>query len=138
MSVGERNVFEDLPAQRALADRLQPGLQVGEILRAGEVGELGFEAFQVAERVVVNDADQTEEFQERVLQGCRGEEDFRERGDSVFDGVGDAVGRLVNVSEPVRLINHNEIPIHLADVGVVWAGEVVRANDYGLGLAERV
>ena len=72
------------------------------------------------------------------MQGCRGEKDFREWGDSVLDGVGDAVGRLVDIPEPVRLVNHDEIPIHLADVGVVWAGEVVGANDYRLGLAERV
>ena len=61
MSVGEGNVFEDLPAQRALADRLQPGLQVGKISWAGEVGELGVKAFLVAERVVVNDADQAKD-----------------------------------------------------------------------------
>ena len=72
------------------------------------------------------------------MQRRRGEEDFREWGDSVLDGVGDPVGRLVNVPEPVRLVDHNEIPIHLADVGVVGAGEVVRANNYRFGLAERV
>ena len=61
--------------------------------------------------------------------GRRGEENFGEAGNGVFDGVGDAVGRLVNIPQPVRLVNDNQIPVHLTDVNVVGAGEVVGAND---------
>ena len=68
MAVGVLDVLQHLAAERALADGLQPLLQVREIGVVAEPREAGAEALQVAEGEVVDDADQAVEFQQRVLQ----------------------------------------------------------------------
>ena len=63
-----------------------------------------------------------------MQRGC-GEQNFRKRGNGIFDGVRNAVGRLVNIPQPVRFINDNEIPFYLLNINVLAAGKVIRAND---------
>ena len=73
-ALGVGDVGSDLPAQRAVADGLQPRLQRLEDLLLVQIGELLAEALQVAEGVLVDEADQAEELQQRVLQRRRGEQ----------------------------------------------------------------
>ena len=57
---GERDVCRDLTPEGTMTDRLEPGLQRLENLILREIGELVSKALEVAERVLVDEADQTE------------------------------------------------------------------------------
>ena len=131
--LGVRDVARDLAAQRAMADRLQPGLERLEHLLLAEIGELLAKALQVAERVLVNEADEAEELQKRVLQGSSRQEQFGGVGERTLEGVGDDVGRLVDIAEPVGFVDHHQIPRGVGYVGCLAAGKLVGADDDFVG-----
>ena len=85
MAVGVLHVLQHLPPQRALADRREPLLQLGEVGVVAEAGEARAVALQVAEGEVVDDADQPVQLQQRVLQRRRREQHLRERRDRLLD-----------------------------------------------------
>ena len=58
MSVGVLDVFENLPSERALAQRLEPFLQLVEVALVGEAREALLKALLIAEGKVVDDADE--------------------------------------------------------------------------------
>jgi hypothetical protein len=63
--------------------------------------------------VLVNDADQAEEFEERVLKWGCGQKQLVERRKGTFEGVSDFVCGLVDVSEAMGFINDGEVPSDL-------------------------
>ena len=76
MTLGER-IFHKrhgLSAERAVADRFEPRLKRLEDQFLTEVGELVAEALEVAEAVLVDEAHEAEEFEQRVLQRRGGEQ----------------------------------------------------------------
>ncbi len=46
-----------------------------------------------------------------------------------LDRFGDDVAGLVNIAQPVRLVEHDQIPVDALDVGSLGLGKLVRAND---------
>ena len=123
MPLGERDVGSDLAAQRAVADGLEPRLERLEDLLLAQIGELLAEALQVAERVLVDEAHQAEQFEQGVLQRRRREQQLVLAGERQLEGVGDDVGWLVDVAQPVRLVDDHEVP------GTRWtSAALLRAN----------
>ena len=62
---------------------------------------LAAETLDVSKDVLVNDADQPEEFEERVLKRRCSQKKLIEWGKGAFDRVPDLVCRLVDVAEPM-------------------------------------
>jgi hypothetical protein len=75
---------------------------------------LAAEALNVPEGVLVNDADQTEKFEERVLKWRCSQKQFIEWGEGVLDRISNLVCRLIDITEPVSFINNGEVPSDLA------------------------
>ena len=67
MTLGKGNVGGHLSPQGAVAERLQPLLQGMKLVLLVEAGKLLSEAFKVAKGAIVNETDQTVEFEQRVL-----------------------------------------------------------------------
>lgn len=76
--LGVADVFEDLATKGAFANETEA-------------------FFQVAEGVFVNEADQPVEFEQGVLQRCRGEQQFRRMFQGGAKFASDLVLRLVDV-----------------------------------------
>ncbi len=112
-----------------MADRCEPALQRGEHLLLGQVAELLAEALEVAEDLVVDDADQAEQLEERVLERRGREQELRRRRQGLLQRVGDDVGRLVDIAQPVRFVHHHQVPGRVVDVRRLVARELVRADD---------
>ena len=129
MPPGVGNVLQDLLAQGTVAERSQASLQGVENLLLTQVGELFTEALEVAEGVFVDEANQAEQFEERVLERGGGEEQFGHSGQRPLEHVGDDVARLVHVAQPVRFVDDDEIPVNPGDVGSLRPGELVGAKD---------
>ena len=51
------------------------------------------------------------------------------RSDGVLDRIGDFVPRLVDVPQPMRFVNHYQVPLGLPHVHVLRPGELVRTED---------
>ncbi len=97
VAVGVAHVLEDLPAQGALADRRQARLQLRVILAIAQAREAGAEALQAAEDVVVDDADQPVEFEERVLERGGGEQQLGVRSERLLQRQRDLTRVLVHI-----------------------------------------
>jgi len=132
VALREGDVGGDLAAQRAMADRSQPRLESLEDLLLAEVRELFSEAREVAETVIVDDADETKEFEQRVLERRRGQQQFMATVERALQRVRDHVVRLVDVAQPVGLVDHDEIPRRSRDVARLAARELVRADHDGV------
>jgi hypothetical protein len=112
-----------------MAQRREAALQRGEHLLLREVAELLAEALEVAEHLIVDDAHQPEEFEERVLERRDGQQQLRRRRQGLLQRVRDDVRRLVDVAQPVRFVHHHEVPRGVVDVGCLVPRELVRADD---------
>ncbi len=108
--VGVRNVGCDLPAQCAVANRLQTRLESSENLVLSQVGELLTETLEIAEGVLVDDAGETEEFEQRILQRRGREKKLVAPLQRQLEGVRDDVRRLVNVAQSMRFIDDHQDP----------------------------
>lgn len=93
-----------------MADRLKSSLKAIET-EVVETGELIAEAGEITEHPVVDNTDQTEEFEQRVLQRCCREQQFWRIVQSIAQGTGDNIAGLINVTQAVGLIDHHQIPI---------------------------
>jgi hypothetical protein len=129
MPVRVLDVLQHLPPQRALTDEREPLLQTRELSVAGEPREPRSEALKVAEGKIVDHTDQPVELQERVLKRRGREQHLRIGHHGVLDRKRDLAGRLVDVPEPVRLVDDDQVPRGLSKVGVLRAGELVRAEN---------
>lgn len=65
-----RDVRRHLPAKRALAHRLQAGAKSPENFGLTQLKELFAKALYVAKDLIVKKADEAEQLEQRVLQGC--------------------------------------------------------------------
>ena len=128
-ALGVGDVSRDLPAQGAMADGLEARLERLEYLLLIQIGELLAEAFQVAEGVFVYETHQTEQFQQGILQGRRREQQLVLAGQCQFEGVGDDVRRLVDVAQPVRFVDHHQVPRHGLNVAGLALGELIGTDD---------
>src|SRR5437867_3612502 len=83
----------------------------------------------VSERWLVNKAHQAEKFEERVLQrrGC--EQERWHVFERLLERVGDDVRGLIDVAQPMCLINHHQVPRRVVNVGSLLARKLVGAND---------
>jgi hypothetical protein len=72
---------------------------------------------------------ETVKFEQRILQRCCRQQNFWRMADGILNRVRNPICRLVNISQTVRLIHDDQIPIHLFDINVLSAGEVIRADD---------
>ena len=115
-----------------MANGFQPGFEGVKHLILGQIGKLFAEAFQVAKRVFINEADQAKQFEQGILQGRGGQQELVFVCQSHFQRVGDDIGRLVNVAQPVGFIHDDEIPRRVGYIRGFVAGELVGANDNGI------
>lgn len=123
------HIRQHLAAQRALTERSQAGFQPVERRLVVEIGELLLETFEVAEDAVIHDADQSIEFEQRVLQGRSGKEELGRVFEGLLQGIGDDVGRFVDVSQPVGFVDHDKVPTHETDLRRLATCELVGADD---------
>ena len=93
-----------------MADRLEPVFQFIELVVPGQAGILGAEAFGIAERIVVDEADKAVKLHERILQRRRREQHLRRVGKRALEGLADAVVRPVDVAQPMRFVDDDQIP----------------------------
>jgi hypothetical protein len=131
------DIFQDLAAQRPLADGLQSAFEVIKIVFAGKSRKLVLETLQVTEGIIINDAHKAIEFKKGVLKRCGRQQEFGTVCHGVLDGVCDAVCRFIYVPQVMRFIDDNQIPFDLHDIGIFRSSEVIRAND-NLIMTERV
>ena len=130
---GVLDVGLDLAAQGAFADRADAVLQLFKAARLAQITELLAKAVEVAEHAIVDEAHQSVEFQECVLQGCGCEEHLARMGKRIAQSARRLVVGLVDVAQSVCLVHHHQIPGHRTD-GVRFAGrKLVRANDDAVG-----
>ena len=130
MAFRERHVLRDLATQGAVANRFEPCLERIENLLLAEIGELIAETAEIAEGVIVDDADEAEEFEQGVLQRSGGEQELVAFLQGSLEHVGDDVRGLVNIPQPVGFVDHHEIPRSPMDIGGLVAGKLVGANDH--------
>ena len=88
-----------------MADRFQAIPQNLKHALLAEVRKLLAEAPEIAEGVLVDKADETEQFQERILKGRRSQQQFLLLRERLLQRIRDDVGWLVNVAEPMGLID---------------------------------
>ncbi len=131
------DIFEDLSSQRSLADRLEPGLEIIEIVFPGKPGILVLEALKITEGIIINDTHEAKEFEKRVLKRRCGEEHLGRMGNRCFYSIGDPVRGLIHIPQMVRLVNDDEVPLDLLDVSVLAPGEMIRTDD-DVTLIERI
>ena len=130
------DVRQHLPTERAVADGLEPRLERLEYLFLAEIGELLAETLQVAKCMLVDEAHEAEQFQQRVLERRRGEKQLVLACQRQLERVGDDVRRLVNIAQPVGFVDHHEVPGQGVDVARLALREMVGA-DNDLGRLER-
>ncbi len=99
------HVLQRLTAQGAFAEGLEALLQLGEVDVVSQAREARSKALEVAERVLVHDADQTVELQQGILERRRREQHLRERRDGLLDREGDLARCLVDVPQAVRFVD---------------------------------
>ena len=82
--------------------------------------------------MLVEEAHQPIEFEQRVLQRRSGEKDLWATADRVLDGPGDLTVRLVHVPQAVGLVHDHEIPRDGTDGFRSGSREVVGAHNDGV------
>ena len=85
----------------------------------------------------VDEADEAEQFEERVLKWGGREQQFVFLGERLLQNVGDDIGRLVNIPQAVGFVDDDEIPRGVGDIGCLVAGELVGTDDEGVVYLER-
>ena len=130
---GETNVLIRITPQRALSD-LGDSLSQIIITHTTWVFHVAFfERIQGTEIVRVENADETVEFFEPVLQGCGGEHDGLGRGTADTCHVRGDLGLPGPVgAQPVGLIAHHQIPMPRQGQ-MLGIGELIGANQHLLG-----
>ena len=101
-------------------------------LLLGQVGELFAKALEIAECVLVNDADETEQFQQRILERRRRQQQLVPLFQRRLESIGNDVGRFVDVAQPMRFVNDDQVPRGSGDIRRLGASEVVGADDDGV------
>ena len=111
-----------------MADGLEAALQGLKDLLLAEIRKLLAEALEVAEGMLVNEADEAEQFEQRVLQGRGREQQLGTFLQRLLERVGDDVRGLVDIAEAVGFVNHHEVPSRVRDVGGLACGRTGRSR----------
>ena len=82
----------------------------------------------------VNETDEAVEFQQGILQRGGRQEKLVPVLKRLLQNVGDDVVRLVNIPQPVGLINHDQIPLRALHIRCLIPGELVGAEQNGVRL----
>lgn len=135
-AVGVLHVLQHLAPQRSLTERLEPLLQLSKV-SIGRSREACAKALDVAEREVIDDADESIQLEQRILKRRRSQQNFRTVVNRILHGNRDPAARLVDVAKPVGFIDDDEIPRCLLHVRFFAPHELIRANHDCL-LLERV
>ena len=85
-----------------------------ENLILSQICELLAKTLEIAESVLVDDACEAEQFEQRILQRRRREEKFMAFLQRQLECIGDHVGWLINVSQTMRFVNDHEVPRRVA------------------------
>jgi hypothetical protein len=88
--------------------------------------------------VLLQSADEPEEFHQRVLERSGGQEDLGLTGHCPFDRAGDLVTGLVDVPQAMCLVDDHEVPRHGPDGVRLGTSEVVGADDHGGFVVEEI
>ncbi len=128
-ALGVGDIGRDLTAQGAMANGFEPRLQRLENLFLIEIGKLFAEALRVAKHVLVDEADQTKQFQQGVLQRRGGKQKLVAAGQCHLQGIGDDVAGLVDVAKPMCFVDDDQIPRYGVYIGCLAAGKLIRADD---------
>jgi len=131
------DIRQDLPAESALANRPDALPKRPVVVWRVHPRKLAAKALQITESVFVDDADETVELEQRVLQGCGSKKRLLPIRESRLDGVRDFIACLVDIPQTMSFINDNEIPRRLPDIGIFGSSELVGAEN-DLGLVERI
>ena len=86
-------------------------------------------ALQVAKGVLVDEADQAKEFEQRVLQRCSREQQLVPPGQRQLQRVGDDVLRLVDVAQAMGFVDDHQIPWQGVHVARLAFDELVGTDD---------
>src|SRR5581483_25289 len=97
-AAGVRDVCNYLATQCAVANRLQSRFESIEHLGLAEIGKLFAKALQVAENVFVDEANESEQFEQRILKRRRREQQFVFASEGQLESVRDDVRWLVNIA----------------------------------------
>src|SRR5262249_14648968 len=124
-----RDVRRDLAPKGAVTHGCKATLQGGEDLLLCKIAELLSEALEISEDLVIDDADESEQFEQRILQRRGGEKQLWRVRQGLFQRVGDNVRGLVYVPEPVCFVHHHNVPGRVVDISRFVSGELVGAND---------
>jgi hypothetical protein len=133
-TLGVFDIGHHLAAQGAVAHGFNTSLKGIEHLRLVEVGELLPEAFQVAEGVLIDEAHQSEELQEGILQRGRRQQQFVLTGKRDFQCIGDNVGRLVDIAQPMGFVDDHQIPGNCFDIIRLALGKMIGTDGDFMGL----
>src|SRR5262245_48049591 len=106
MAVGVLDVCEHLLAERPLAGGRETCPQLVEIGPVRQSHEARLEALDVAESIVIDDADEAVKLEQRILKRRRGKQNLGERGNRLLDRERNLAGLLVDVSKTVGFICH--------------------------------
>jgi len=137
VAVGVFDVLQHLLTQRTFAERLQTLFQFVEVRCVPQACEAGSVGFQIPKGIVINDAHQAIECQERVLEWRSGQQHLGEGGHCLLDGVGDLTRGLIDVAQAMGFVDYHQIPRGLLQVRLFLARKLVRA-EYDSLLLKRV
>ena len=95
-----------LPTQSSVAKRFQPFLENMEHAILGEIAKLLAEALEIGERVFVDEAHETKQLQQRILERRCRQEQFLLLRERLLQRIGDDIGWLVDVPKLMGLIDN--------------------------------
>src|SRR5271157_2799536 len=112
-----------------MAERFEPRLECLKNMLLREIGQLFAEALEVAEGMLINEADEAEEFEQRVLQRRGREQQLVFVGERQLQRVRDDVGWLIDIPQTVGFVHYHEIPRSIGNIGGFVSRKLVRADD---------
>ena len=116
------NVLDHLPSQGPLAEVLQTIAENFCVRAVG--GVLCPEGIHIAKDLVIQHGRKAEEFEQRVLQGCRGQQQFAAFFNGPLDVLSHLVAGAVGVAELVCFVNHDQIEWDSSNLGPHGAGKI--------------
>ena len=133
-TLGVLDILQNLSAKRTFANRLQTVTEQMVILVGQYLAELALEAFQVAKHELINDGNKSIEFKDGVLQRCGCQQDLLALQQGFLDGVGNAVGGLIDIAQTMRLVNNHQVPCRVTEISGLGTSKLIRTNDNTLSV----
>ncbi len=138
-ALGVADVLGYLPPQCLLADRSEPPLQLVEVTRIQRpLHVTSAECRQAAEDVLIEEADEAIQFEQRVLKRRRREKHLGVALHRVFYCAGDLVPGFVDVAKSVRFVDDDQVPVDRTDSRTASPSELVGTDHSRSIVLERV